>query len=226
MRQAIAHHAPANVRREADGTITFDADEGLQLTGRLLLPDTAGRHRATVLVQSQPAPSERARALVNAGEVVLILLPRGVPAPAAERLTGDWITNVRASLVGRSLAAMRAHDILCGVDIVLAQPEVDGARIRAEADGTAGAWLLMAAASDARIGGVNLVRTPYNLRSALDNPLSRGLHDIIAPGALLKWDFEDLAAAMKGREVIWTDPVDWMRNPVVRPGARYTNVTQ
>ena len=40
--------------------------------------------------------------------------------------------------------------------------------------------------------------------------------------AVLSWDFEDLVKAIAPREVVWTDPADWMRNVVVRPGFRYS----
>jgi hypothetical protein len=80
----------------------------------------------------------------------------------------------------------------------------------------------MAAAADARISRVELFRTPYSLRAAFDDPLNRGLHDAVVPGALLEWDFADLVHAIAPREVLWTDPTDWMRNVVVRPGYRYS----
>ena len=65
---------------------------------------------------------------------------------------------------------MRAHDMLCGLDILAAQPEVDASRIQAVAEEIPGVWLLMAAAADNRIQRVSLYRTPYSLRAALDSP--------------------------------------------------------
>ncbi len=222
MREVIAHREPVHVERAADGSVQFDVDDNLRLTARLLGTGGGGKRPATIVVQSQPEPSERARAIAAAGDVVLVLVPRGLPAPATERLSADWITNVRASMVGRNLAAMRAHDILCGVDILAAQPEVDASKIRAVAEEMPGVWLLMAAAADQRIGAVRLYRTPYSLRAALDTPLNRGLHDALAPGALAQWDFQDLVNSIAPRDVEWTDPADWMRNVVVRPGFRYS----
>jgi dienelactone hydrolase len=222
MRDLIAHKPPANVKREASGEVHFEPDEGLSLTARILALPGSGRRPAVLVVQSEAEPSQRAREIAAAGEVVLVLVPRGLPAPPTVRFTGDWITNLRASLVGRSLPAMRANDILCGVDVLAAQPDVDPAQIRAVAEGTPGAWLLMAAAADARIGRVNLYRTPFSLRAALDNPVNRGLHDAVIRGAALHWDFDDLVKAIAPREVVWTDPTDWMRNVVVRPGFSYS----
>jgi dienelactone hydrolase len=217
----IAHKPPANVRLEGE-TVSFDPDEGLTLQARLLRPTAPGRHPAALVVQSRLEPSPRAQELVASGHAVLILVPRGLPGNASLQLAGDWITNMRALLIGRSLPAMRAHDILCGVDLLVGQPEVDPSRITAVAEEAAGIWLLLAAAVDPRIAGVQLHRTPYSIRSALDMPLTRGLHDaVVRPGAAQSWDLDDLVRAMEPREVVWTDPVDWMRNVVVRSDHRY-----
>lgn len=222
MRELIAHRAPAKVRRGPDGTVEFEPDAGLRLTARLLMLPGTGRRPATLVVQNQLEPSERARAIAESGNIVLILVPRGLPAPTTQRFSEDWIANVRASLVGRNLAAMRAHDILCGLDMLAAQPEVDAAHVRAVAEDIPGVWLLMAAAVDDRIQEVSLYRTPYSLRAALDSPVNHGLHDAIVRGALLSWDLEDLVKAIRPREVVWTDPTDWMKNVVVRPGFKYS----
>ncbi len=223
----LGPHAATGVQRDADGVVRFQADPGLMLTARLLVPPGAAVKRpATIVVQTRLEPTAPAEERLAAGDVVLLLVPRGLPAPATTLLSGDWITNTRASLVGRSLPAMRGHDILCGVDILVSQPEVDASRISAVAEDVAGVWLLMAAAVDARIGRLALYRTPYSLRAALDTPLSRGLHDAAIPAALPDWDLADLVRAIAPREVMWTDPMDWMRNVVVRPGFRYSSLTQ
>jgi cephalosporin-C deacetylase-like acetyl esterase len=223
VRKRVAHTPPANVRRQADGTVTFGPDDGLWLTGRILVGPGSGRRPATLIVQNSPEPSDRARELAATGRVVLVLVPRGLPAPPTTRLTGDWITNTRALLIGRSLAAMRAHDILCGIDVLAAQPEVDPAQITGVAEDVPGVWLLLAASIDDRIQQVSLFRTPYSVRAALDNPLNRSLHDaVVTPGWAQSWDLEDLVRAIAPREVVWTDPTDWMRNVVVRPGFRYS----
>lgn len=218
LRELIAHRPPANVRVQ-EGTVSFDPDQGLTLQARLISGAGTGRRPAALVVQSRLEPSERAKELAASGHVVLVLVPRGLPtASTGPQLSGDWITNTRALLIGRSLPAMRAHDILCGVDILAGQANVDPARITAAAEDAAGVWLLMAAATDSRIAGVQVVRTPYSIRAALDAPLSRGVHDAVAhPGAANLWDLDDLVRAIEPRPVVWTDPTDWMRNVVLRP---------
>jgi dienelactone hydrolase len=217
----IAHKPPANVRVEGEN-VSFDPDEGLTLQAQWLRPAGPGRHPAALVVQSRLEPSPRARELAASGHSVLILVPRGLPATASPQLSGDWITNTRALLIGRSLPAMRAHDILCGIDLLASQAAVDSSRITAVAEETAGIWLLLAAAVDPRITNVELHRTPYSIRSGLDLPLTRGLHDaVVRPGAAQSWDLHDLVRVIEPREVVWTDPVDWMRNIVVLSDQRF-----
>src|SRR5438105_2805713 len=76
--------------------------------------------------------------LANQGNTVFVLVPRGLPAqedPRRFSFSGDWLPNVRAWLIGRNLPAMRAHDILNAVQILVGRDDVDPAQIRAEASG-------------------------------------------------------------------------------------------
>jgi hypothetical protein len=123
---------------------------------------------------------------------------------------GDWLANTRADLIGVSLPARRAFDILRGADLLCARADVDGTSIRAAAQGVKGIWLLLAAAADARIRKIWLDRTPYTLVEALHNTLNTSLSDAVIPGFVLKWDLEDLTRVMGERPVLWTDPANWM----------------
>jgi dienelactone hydrolase len=226
VRSLVAHHPPENIKRDPDGTIRFDADRGLTLTAKLLGRPGA-RRPGVLVVQSQVEPSERARSLAESGHTVLVLVPRGLPAPGTSRPVGDWLANTRAELIGRSLPAMRAHDILCGLDVLLRQPEVDaGEPVVATAEDTAGIWLLMAAALDDRIGEVRLHKTPWSIRAIVASPLARNPFDaVVRPGVAQSWDLEDVVALIGPRKVVWTDPVDWMRHVVVRDGFQYSVAT-
>jgi hypothetical protein len=109
---------------------------------------------------------------------------------------------------------MRAYDILRGVDVLAARPDVDPATIRAVARDVAGVWLLMAAAVDQRLSRVWIDRTPYSLRKALEGPIHKNLHAAIIPGFCLEWDIDDVRRLVAPRHVVWTDPTDWMENVV------------
>jgi hypothetical protein len=133
---------------------------------------------------------------------------------------GDWQTNTRADLVGLSLPALRAHDILRGIDLLSARSDVDAASIRAAAQGVKGIWLLLAAAVDPRIRKVWLDKTPYSLLEALQHAMNTNLYDAVINGFALHWDLEDLVKAMGDRPVLWTDPANWMGR-VVSLGPRF-----
>jgi hypothetical protein len=148
--------------------------------------------------------------------------PRGLPERQTPRLSGGWLADTRAGLIGENLPALRVHDILCALDVLTAQPEVGSAKITVQAQGVAGVWALIAAALDQRISSLSLDRTPHSLRAALSDPLSRDLHNAAIPGIVRIGDLPDLVHAIAPRQVVWTDPTDWMGNVVVLPGFRYS----
>ncbi len=163
-----------------------------------------------------------AEAMVKSGSIVLELEPRDSPAANDGRpFLGNWLTNERVDLIGRNLAAMRAHDILVGVDVLAARSDVEPASIRGYARGVKGFWLLMAAAVDPRLSRIWLDRTPWSMAAAFESPLTNNLFDAMIPGFALHWDFSDLVTAMGGRRrILWTDPTNWM-NRVVSRGPEY-----
>jgi hypothetical protein len=153
--------------------------------------------------------------MAKSGRVVLEMEPRRSQMEVHEGpFAGDYVTDVQANLIGLNLPAMRAHDILRGVDLLAARSDVDTNSIRAAARGVCGIWLLLASAVDPRIGKVWIDRTPYSLRAALDNSMAADLWDAAIPGFALHWDLNDLVKAMGKRQVMWTDPTNWLRRVV------------
>jgi hypothetical protein len=166
-----------------------------------------------------------AETIAKTGRVVLELEPRDAPGEGERPFIGNWITNARANQIGRNLPAMRAHDILRGIDVLAARNDVDPSSIRAVARGVKGVWLLLAAAVDTRIGKVWLDRTPYSLRTALENSMNTDLFDAVIPSFALHWDLNDLTKAMENRPVLWTDPTNWMGHAVpLGPLFRYRTI--
>ena len=212
--------------------IKFESEPGVEIEGKLYLPTSPGRKPAVLLVADKAsyflaASTETlAQRMAKKGRVVLALEPRDSPSGYDDRpFVGNWLTNARANQIGRNLPAMRAHDILRGVDLLVARDDVDPASIRAAARGVKGIWLLLAAAADTRIRKVWLDRTPYSLRLALEKSLNTGLFDAVIPGFALHWDLEDLTKAMGDRPVLWTEPTNWMGRIVpLGPPFRYRYV--
>jgi cephalosporin-C deacetylase-like acetyl esterase len=189
--------------------LAVEAEPGLEISALLAVPHGRGRKPAVLVVNGDEATATK---LARQGVVALCLEPRADHSAKKDSrpLAGDWVTDTRAWLIGRNLPGMRAADIIRGVDLLAARPDVNAASISAAAHDVAGLWLLMAAALDPRIGRIWLQRTPYSLRAALDGPLNRNLHDALIPGFALKWDLADLRHALGTRPVVWTDPTDWM----------------
>jgi len=230
-------------KRSAQGyhvqQVGIEVEPGLQIAGKLYLPDGPGRKKAVVIVEEKRLPvplhvqrsqstEALAEAMARAGSVVLEMEPRDSPTAIDGRpFLGNWLANERADLVGRNLAAMRAHDILRGVDLLVARPEVHQAAIHGYARGVKGFWLLLAAAVDPRLTRLWLDRTPWSLRAAFEGPMTNHLFDAMIPGFARHWDFADLQKALGSRPVLWTDPTNWM-NRVVDAGAgfRYRYVAE
>ncbi len=201
--------------------VHFESEPGVEIEGKLYIPPSVGRKPAVLLVADKtstywiPSTASLAERIAKTGRVVLELEPRDSPTQDDHRpYLGNWITNARADEIGRNLPAMRAHDILRGVDLLAARSDVDPASIRAAARGVKGIWLLMAAAVDTRIAKVWLDRTPHSLRAALESSMNTDLFDAVIPGFALHWDLDDLAKAMGNRPVLWTDPTNWMGHTV------------
>jgi len=200
--------------------VKFETEPGVEIGGRFYIPGATGRKPAVLLVADKmssywiPSTASLAERIAKTGRVVLELEPRDAPGEGERPYVGNWVTNARANRIGRNLPAMRAHDILRGVDLLASRSDVDLASIRATALGVKGIWLLLAAAVDNRIAKVWLDRTPYSLRAALENSMNTDLFDAVIPGFALHWDLDDLTKAMADRPVLWTDPANWMGHPV------------
>jgi cephalosporin-C deacetylase-like acetyl esterase len=205
--------------------VSFESERGVDIEGKLYIPPSAAR-RPAVLIVADESSAQLAQKICQAGRTVLELNVRDSPGEYDRRpFIGNWKTNARADLIGRNLPAMRAHDIVRAVDLLAARSDVDPAAIRAAARGVKGIWLLLAAATDTRIGTVWLDKTPYSLRVVLERPMNTDLFEAVIPGFALHWDLEDLVRAMGERPVMWTDPTNWMRKIVpLGPPFRYRYV--
>ncbi len=207
--------------------LEFESDPGIWLNATLYLPNSPGRKPAVVMVRDdeRPAgmsPTALAERMTALGQVVLLLEPRTSREKNTEGpYTGDWLSDLHADLIGRNLPAMRAHDILRGVDLLSARPDVDPSSIRGTARGVAGIWLLLAAAADSRLKTVWLDRTPASLRSALDNSMTVDLPDAVIPNFILHWDLPDLVKAIEPRRAFWSDPTNWTQH-VVALGSQFS----
>ena len=207
------HPPPVRVVTDISGDVfrtqqlRLQVEPTLEIDATLYAPNAPGRKPAVLLVDLPPAVAE---GLAAHNLVVLNLDPRGVPLPKTPEDQAAAKQNIRAWVIGKNMAGLRASDILRGVDLLLERSDVDPDHVRAAAHDVSGVWLLMAAAQDPRIGKIWLDQTPHSLRAALEVPIARDLHEAVVPGFALHWDLNDLVKAMAPRSVLWTDPTDWM----------------
>jgi len=210
--------------------VRFESEPGVPVSARLYVPAGSGRKPAVLMFEEKRSPvplyvqrsqstAGIAEGFVQSGQIVMEFDPRDSPAADEGRpFLGNWVTSERADLVGRNLAAMRAHDLLTALDVLSARPDVDSSSIRAYARGVKGVWLLFAAALDQRISSIWLDRTPWSIAAALEGPLTDHLFDAMAPGFALHWDFQDLIDLIGRRRIFWTDPTNWMNRVVALKG--------
>ena len=216
----IPSDGTAPVAKIAGQQIHFESEPGIEIEGKLYTPTSPGRKPAVLLVTGKLS-DWLAERLARSGHVVLEMDPRrSFSAESRRPFVGDYIADERATQIGLNLPALRAHDILRGIDLLAARDDVDPHSIRAAAQGVKGIWLLLAAAADPRIKTVWLDKTPYSLVDALHNTLNAELSDAVIPGFALHWDLEDLEKAMGARRVLWTDPTNWMGH-VENAGPRF-----
>jgi hypothetical protein len=190
--------------------MSLESEPGIDISCTLYISAGLGRKPALLILRDRTS-SRLAESAALAGHVVLELQPRDTPSANDNRpYLGNWMTNARANSIGRNLPAMRAYDILRGVDFLSRHEEVDPVRIRAAARDVKGFWLLLAGSVDDRISELWLDRTPHSLSAALDSAININLFDAVIPGFLLHWDIPDLVKSMGTRRVFWTDPANWM----------------
>lgn len=202
--------------------IRLVSEPGIELDANLLIPSHAGKKPAVLLVAGRLSDAVASR-IAKEGRVVLKLYPRRSAKYDDRRpFVGDWLANTRADQIGLDLPALRARDLLRGVDLLASHPEVDAASIRAAAQGVKGVWLLLAAAADPRIGKVWLDRSPFSFADAMNRTLNTALSDAVIQGFALRWDLDDVARLMGERPLMRTDPVNWMgRTVFAGPAFRY-----
>ena len=200
--------------------MAIQTEPGLEIAATLYAPNAPKNHkRVVLLVNGQAAMAAR---FAREGYMTLNVMPRGLPMPATSKLAGDWLAATRSWLIGRNLPVLRATDILRAAEMVTFRSGVPAPEVLAAASGVDGFPLLLAAAARPGFARIWLDGTPYSFAQAMEAPLTRNLHAAVIPGFALKWDMQDLVKAIAPRQVIWSDPADWMGNVVPRlPGKLY-----
>src|SRR5262249_50367858 len=147
---------------------------------------------------------------VRAATIVLSIDARGLGEGRREtrETTGDYKNSMTAFLAGKTMPGMRALDILRGVDLLAARPDVDRTHISAWGKGLGAVPALYAAAVDTRIGKVTLEEIVESYRSIVDHRIHQQMWENIVPGVLRYFDLPEVEQSIAPREVKIASTVD------------------
>lgn len=204
--------------------LVYESEPGIVVPALLFIPRRRSeRSPAVIYVHGEGkgaggAPEGDIPRLAARGYVVLAVDVRGCgetrPVPNDDqsrdvyRYFGHYDSAMTAILIGKTLVGMRAEDIVRGVDMLAARPEVDGQQINGFGVGSGALTLLHAAVLDERIKKVALDRMLVSYHSAVTHKLHRDVLESVVPGALKAYDLPDLAAALAPRAVWILDAQD------------------
>lgn len=211
--------------------LVYTTEPGILIPALLYLPEGTGPHPGVLFIDGagKSAHAGDVESLVRAGHVVLSIDARGL---GETRITafengsdwfrhfGDWTSGMTAIMTGSTLTGQRAADIVRGLDLLAARPEVDPSRLYGVGREAGGVPLLHAAAFDARLRRIVLERSLLSYQSVVDSRLHRGIFEQVVPGALKLYDLPDLVRLMGTRKVAVIDPVSSMGIPVALADAR------
>jgi cephalosporin-C deacetylase-like acetyl esterase len=192
-------------------TIVLHSEPGIDLSGIVATPDSAGPKPVVLMLDSQAGAARLTATggdldrLATAGRIVMVLEPR--PSPQGmEGVRGSFLgpfymLSMRAFLVGKTLVGMRTDDTIRAVDWLCARKDVDRSAITAYGNGALGTALMHAAVLDTRIGQVMVENALTSYRMIVDQPVHRNAAEVLVPGVLRKYDIGDLILAAYPRRV-------------------------
>ena len=206
--------------------LVYESEASIEIPAVLAIPDRpSGRKPAAIVVHGGGKAAARAEieALVRAGIVVLAIDARGWgetrPATATKgtdwvRYFGDYDSAMTGLLLDKPLVGQRVRDILRGLDLLAARPEVDAARLCAVGMQAGGVPLLHAAVLDERIRKVALERSLGAWECVVRHRIHRGVFENVIFGVLKAYDLPDLAVTLAPRKLWLIDPANQLGEPM------------
>jgi cephalosporin-C deacetylase-like acetyl esterase len=195
---------------------TYESEPGIFIPSVLFLPDSGPPRKPVVFIAEGEGKSATITAsdrLARAGFIVLSVDLRGMgetqipPENDSEfyRYFGDYEDGMTSILMNRTLAGMRARDIVRGLDMLSARADVDTDKLSAIGRNGAAVPLLYAALFDKRLKAVALEGMLVSYDAVATTRLQRVIFEQIVPGALIDFDLPDLVSALAPRTVWLSD---------------------
>ena len=199
--------------------LTYESEPGILIPSLLYVPDSGPIRKPAVVIAESEGKSTAATVagkLVHTGVIVLSMDLRGMGETRitsdlndseSYRYFGDYEDGMTAILMNRTLAGMRAGDIIRGLDMLAARQDVDGEKLTAVGRNGAAIPLLYAALFDQRLKALALEGMLISYNTVATTQMQRLIFEQIVPGALLDYDLPDLVSAVAPRAVWISDPV-------------------
>lgn len=206
--------------------LIYESEPGILIPSILYVPESGPQRKPAVLIadgNGKAAPAEAAEQLVRAGNIVMSVDLRGMGETRialdlndtdSYRYFGDYEDAMTAILMNRTLAGMRARDIIRGLDVLAARPDIDTEKLSGRGRSGGSIPMLYAAVFDTRMKSVSLERMLISYDAVATTAMHRLIFEEIVPGALLEFDLPDLIGALAPRTVWIWDAVTPSGTPV------------
>jgi cephalosporin-C deacetylase-like acetyl esterase len=196
----------------------YQSEPGMWIPAVLAIPGGGAAKRNAILYvdgSGKATAAPKIESWMSQGTIVLAIDGRGFGelAPetrSSEQWFGDTSNITAALLIGKTMVGMRALDIVRGVELLAARPDVDAANIKGIGIGRASVPLLYAAAFDPRIKSLELEGMLSSYQSIIDSRIHRYAYEQVLPGVIRYFDLPDLVKAIAPRTVSVRGSVDAM----------------
>jgi len=192
--------------------LTYESEPGISIPALVFVPKSGeARKPAVVFADAGGKSAAAAEAAQLAAKGYIVLAPDlrgfGETQPPLDRRDyfvrafGDYENTLTALIIGKTMAGMRASDLVRGVDLLAARNDVDASRIAVTGRAAAAIPALLAALFDDRIRSLALDGMLASYELVVNERIHQGIADQFIPSALKYFDLPDVIAAIAPRQV-------------------------
>lgn len=196
--------------------LVYESEPGIHIPALLFLPEGGSTRKSAMIYvhgrgkSAAAATGGEVEQFVKAGLIVLAIDARGLGETRSRNTEGnddfpvyfgDFESAMTALHIGRTLVGMRMTDVMRGVDLLAARPDVERAKIYGFGKDAGALPLLHAAAMDDRISKIALEGMLASYQTLIQQRIHRQIFEQIIPGVLRSYDLPDVVAAIAPRPV-------------------------
>jgi dienelactone hydrolase len=195
----------------------LETEPGIRIPILVFVPAAGGGRGPAVIAVNEGGKAEGAapggayEQLARRGRVVVAADLRGLGECRTRRpavvYSDVYDPDMRAILVGKTIAGMQVHDLLAVFAYAASRPDVDGSRIGIWGRGTAGIVALFATALEPRVARVVVAGAFLSYMDIVRARIHRGIMDAVVPGVLNDFDLPDVARFAGESRVALVNPV-------------------